>query len=294
MFPRGLIIIIPYIVYFGQDNCRKQIESKDKNLKSIIHKYEKRIRKTQRVANQTELKLKKQQASLLHFKIELSRHISKLDELSATGNEKAKTRLKKVQMKISQIDKIVPYLEKYVAVNRQAESQTISVLKESCTVELRQHSSAETMPASLYHEDSSVAPALQTYKPSGPTAENQCDHEPPDSLVENPYATLSDIKKEKELADCNLKVQSNYAELNFSSCQKTTSRRPPSVNYVEVQLLTSSKTNVPLQKDGENTCKGVVPVTVQVPHEEVTLARTEGDITKVGKVINSVFFLILC
>lgn len=224
---------------------------------SIIHRYEKRIRKTHRVANQTELKLKKQQASLLHFKKELSRHLVKLGELSTSGNEHARKRLKNIKMKIVQIDKIVPYLEKYVSVNRQAEMQTIAVLKESCTMELQQHSHStsakdppstksattvdtvnvvvnnlsENNPSSFLQPDSSLVPQLDTCAEGSSTSHG--------IINENPYASLSEVRK--EVANSCLKARSNYAELNFPPTQKTTAIRPPSVNYSEVRIIPNCK-----------------------------------------------------
>jgi len=197
------------------------------------------------------LKLKKQQASLLHFKKELSKHLSKLDELSTTGNEHAKKRLKNVHLKIAQIDKIVPYLEKYVAVNRQAEMQTISVIKESCTMELRQHGTGGSIDKSEPCQSSSSAgTSVQRITPSDqstpmlsepppmPSEPPPVPSEPPPK-EENPYATLSEVRN--EAAQTVVRSQSNYAELNFPTCDKAASRRPPSVNYVEVQILSTPK-----------------------------------------------------
>ena len=238
--------------------------SKEKLQKSIIHKYEKKIRKTQRVANQTELKLKKQQASLLHFKKELSKHLSKLDELSTTGNERAKKRLKSVHMKIAQIDKIVPYLEKYVAVNRQAEIQTISVLKESCTMELRQHGSSASFDI-LEHYQSSPSAA------TGTTPSDQSTPMPSEPLQkeENPYATLSEVRQEAD--QTVIRSQGNYAELNFPSCDKAATRRPPSVNYVEVQILSTPKI-VPQINEND---PGNVSKVAERSAESVTISEEE-------------------
>ena len=124
---------------------------------AIIRRYEKRIRKTRKVASQTEQKLKRQQAAMLHVKRELSRHTTKLQELASKGDAHAQRKLKEVKLKLQQVDKIVPYLGKYVAVNRQAELQTVAILKESCTVDVqklkgsvksRQETAAETQEVS--------------------------------------------------------------------------------------------------------------------------------------------------
>ena len=103
---------------------------------AIIRRYGKRIRKTHKVANQTDDRLRQQQTALLHFKKELSRHIVKLVELANSGEPQATKRLKNIRVKLQQLDKIVPYLGKYIAVNRQAEMQTVAVLKESCRMEV--------------------------------------------------------------------------------------------------------------------------------------------------------------
>ena len=103
----------------------------------VIRRYEKKVRKTHRVANVTEQNLKRQQASLMHFKRELSQTTGKLQELADKGDEHAIKRLKSVRVKLQQIDKILPYIGKYIMVNRQAEIQTVAILKESCTVNLQ-------------------------------------------------------------------------------------------------------------------------------------------------------------
>jgi hypothetical protein len=120
---------------------------------TIIRRYEKKIRKTHRVANLTEQNLKQQQTSLMHFKRELSRLIVKLQELADKGDEHAVKRLKNIHVKLQQIDKIIPYIGKYIMVNRQAEIQTVAILKESCTVDMQRFKTkgdgASLPPASL-------------------------------------------------------------------------------------------------------------------------------------------------
>lgn len=89
------------------------------------------------MANLTEQNLKQQQTSLLHFKRELSRLTSKLQEMADKGDEHAVKRLKNLHVKLQQIEKIIPYIGKYIMVNRQAEIQTVAILKESCAVEIQ-------------------------------------------------------------------------------------------------------------------------------------------------------------
>lgn len=118
-------------------------------LQHIARKYEKKICKTHRVANMTEQNLKRQQSSLTHFKQELSRLTVKLKELADKKDEHAIKRLKNVKVKLQQVEKIIPYIGKYIIVNRQAEIQTVAILKESCTVEMQRlngHESAASAP----------------------------------------------------------------------------------------------------------------------------------------------------
>ena len=128
--------------YFGQEYGTSSGQKSSHELKllqdSIVRRYEKRIRKTRKVANLTNQNLKQQQAALVHIKKELSRHVIKLQELADSGDTHAQKRFKDIRIKLQQVDKVLPYLAKYVTVNRQAEMQTVAVLKESCTVECQQ------------------------------------------------------------------------------------------------------------------------------------------------------------
>jgi hypothetical protein len=217
----------------GNVSSSRHVEVYENYQDLIIHRYEKRIRKTHRVANQTEQKLKKQQMSLLHFKKELSRHVVKLQELSSSGDPHAVKRLKSVHTKLLQLEKIVPYLGKYISVNRQAEMQTIAVLKESCTVELQKLSQNmnRTLPTqvSASRDDTdttwSQAPALSSYN---------ADRTQEDHVDENPYASLTEAKQEADVS--RVKLRSNYAQLDFPIMQCGESLRPPSVKYSEVRI----------------------------------------------------------
>lgn len=232
-----LVILWSYTIY----KYTMQDESSSGNVSStkqvdlfqdlIIRRYEKRIRKTHRVANQTEQKLKKQQTSLLHFKKELSRHVVKLQELSNSGDPHAMKRLKSIRSKLLQLDKIVPYLGKYISVNRQAEMQTIAVLKESCTVELQKLSQSmnRTMPV---HESKGL---LDCSFPSLlPASELAADESRDRQVDENPYASLTEVKQEANTS--RVKLRTNYAELDFQKIQTSESLRPPSVKYSEVRI----------------------------------------------------------
>lgn len=210
----------------------KQGESLQSHQDATIRRYEKRIKKTHRVADQTEQKLKKQQTSLLHFKKELSRHVIKLQVLSNSGDPHAQKRLKNIRTKLTQLDKIVPYLGKYITVNRQAEMQTIAVLKESCTVDLQKLSQVKPIQKSkpIHETDSSNFPdsTIPLPLPSSilPSLDLNCD--------ENPYASLSEVRP--EASSTGIKFRSNYAELDFQKIRSSENVRPPSVKYSEVQI----------------------------------------------------------
>ena len=123
---------------------------------AIVRRYEKKIKKTRRVADLTEQNLKFQQTSLLHFKRELSQLTTKLEEMASKNDEQAKKRLKKVRVKLQQIEKIIPYIGKYIMVNRQAEIQTVAILKESCTVDLQKLKEKKSVSQSTHQKLSDV------------------------------------------------------------------------------------------------------------------------------------------
>ena len=159
----------------------------------------------------------------------------KLQDLSNSGDPHAQKRLKNVRNKLAQVDKIVPYLGKYVAVNRQAEMQTVSVLKESCTMELQKFSQ-RTSPKN-FPESSPVSKPADAQLNTGdavslpPPPSNVDFHQP---AAENSYASLSEVRK--EAASKNVKARSNYAELDFTKMSGENKLRPPSVKYSEVRI----------------------------------------------------------
>lgn len=213
----------------GESTSFKLGESLQSYQDAIIRRYEKRIKKTRRVADQTDQKLKKQQTSLLHFKKELSRHVVKLQVLSDSGDPHAQKRLKNIRTKLTQLDKIVPYLGKYITVNRQAEMQTIAVLKESCTVDLQKLSKPIEKSKPIHERNSSKTsdfPDSTVPLPLLPSHDLSCD--------ENPYASLSEVRQ--EASSTVIKFRSNYAELDFEKVRGSENVRPPSVKYSEVQI----------------------------------------------------------
>lgn len=164
----------------------------------------------------------------------------KLQELSNSGDPHAQKRLKNVRTKLAQLDKIVPYLGKYISVNRQAELQTIAVLKESCTMELQKFSQSSSTSSTTKLElgtmsvsdNASASDAVDSNAKSSsceelPQVMQLCD--------ENPYASLSEVKNEGP----TIKLRSNYAELDFQKIRSTDNIRPPSVQYSEVRIDSS-------------------------------------------------------
>lgn len=174
--------------------------------------------------------------SLLHFKKELSRHVVKLQELCISGDPHAMKRLKSIRTKLLQLDKIVPYLGKYISVNRQAEMQTIAVLKESCTVELQKLSQSmnRTMPVHVT-ESKCFLDGCDSALPSSELADESQDKQ----IDENPYASLTEVKQE-----ANTSRVTNYAELDFRKIQTGDSLRPPSVKYSEVRIGATADVNI--------------------------------------------------
>lgn len=237
---------------------------------NIVRRYEKRIRKTRKVANQTEQSLKQHQSALLHFKKELSRHVVKLHELATSGDPHAERRLKDVRSKLLQVDKILPYLGKYVNVNRQAELQTVAVLKESCTVELHKLKSPvkasideqvssdkvkaeacteSTSPVPVHidgahpHELQGASTAVGAENSMAQTQEEEIDNDTTleqdvnQPSFESPYASLSEVRKPPPSSP-----RSDYAELSFTTMSGSpTISRPRSVNYVQVNIAALSK-----------------------------------------------------
>lgn len=179
---------------------------------------------------------------MLHFKKELSRHVVKLQELSNSGNPHAQKRLKNVRTKLAQLDKIVPYLGKYVSVNRQAEMQTIAVLRESCTMELQKVSQGgigkvdSSSSLSGFRPSDFSLPDSDISVPSSYTDGSQpsMSEDVQQTVVENPYASLSEVKK--EAASNTVKKHSNYAELDFQRIHGSENLRPPSVKYSEIRI----------------------------------------------------------
>ena len=271
---------------------------------SIVRRYEKRIRKTHKIANLTDQNLKQQQTALGHLKKELSRHVSKLQELADSGDTHAQKRLKDIRTKMQQVDKILPYLAKYIAVNRQAELQTVAVLKESCTVECQQlrsvrdshkfdeHYYSNESDAASKGESNEVPPSDVRSTPMEATPEECVDSILSTRALENketgkvlptpidqqteesPYASLSSIRPQATTAP-----SSNYAQLEFSQVGGPSVLRPPSVNYAQVDIdslkgvvviSNPSKTsiNASVESESSTTAGSQLP---NSPNEQLTI-----------------------
>ena len=179
----------------------------------------------------------------------------KLQELADSGETNAQRRLTDVRKKLQQVDKIVPYLSKYISVNRQAELQTVAVLKESCTMDIQKMARSpsksnvretSTKHVGKEHTDAEEAKMIEL---------NSEDVEVAKLVDENPYASLSEVKPQVEQA----KTRSNYAQLDFSRVPSGGSLRPPSVKYAEVKIGTFGK---------GITIDGVVPASSLVTHTD--------------------------
>lgn len=81
------------------------------------------------VSHKADQNLKQQHMALLYMKRELDKHIRRLEERVQDGNEQAIAASETLTSKMIQIEQVLPYLEKCIKVNRQAELQTITVLQ---------------------------------------------------------------------------------------------------------------------------------------------------------------------
>ena len=185
----------------------------------------------------------------------------KLVELANGGDPQATKRLKNIRVKLQQLDKIVPYLGKYIAVNRQAEMQTVAVLKESCTMELRQLSSGGRSPTKEALKPSprghrGTSPLSKSLKTEGIKEEedenmDEGEEAAPDSSVvkengEAAMATNGDHRNGVEgegvagSAVVVVKEENPYASLSeIRNQQQAEAERKPMSNYAELHFSQS-------------------------------------------------------
>ena len=81
------------------------------------------------VSHKADQNLNQQHMALLYMKRELDKHIRRLEERVRDGNEQAMAASQTLASKVLQIEQVLPYLQKCIKVNRQAELQTIAVLQ---------------------------------------------------------------------------------------------------------------------------------------------------------------------
>ena len=220
--------------------------------KAVVHRYEKKIRKTRRVAILTEQNLKLQQNSLLHFKGELSRLTVKLQQMASTGDGHAEKRLKKVRIKLQQIEKIIPYIGKYIMVNRQAEIQTVAILKETCTVDLQRlkhKKEGSPAPASRQRLSDVSISSLESYESFSKTLDAQLEthFEEVESLPATepptPIAVSAQSTDEKILLPAT--IGQTTSQVSVSPPLVTSSTKPGSLehpqNAPESSTITAAK-----------------------------------------------------
>lgn len=87
------------------------------------------------MSQNTEQNLQRQQKQLSSLKGQFMEHIKRME---SSENPSDLKKVQEMKVKLKQVSKILPYLEKYITVNKQAEVQTLTVLKEGCVVRLRE------------------------------------------------------------------------------------------------------------------------------------------------------------
>ena len=167
----------------------------------------------------TEQNLKRQLTSLMHFKQELSHLTVKLEELANKGDENAVKRLKNVRVKLQQIDKILPYIGKYIMVNRQAEIQTVAILKESCTVDMQKlnigTSSPPTANPKPHEQSSSTGIGLIPDVSATPTLSTHFEEEPQCISVEPPTPPVICSESPSTLVQLSMKPKETTAVTQY-------------------------------------------------------------------------------
>ena len=70
------------------------------------------------------------------MKEQIAPHLEKLEGLAANGDERAQEKFVTLQIKVKQIDAVLPYLEKCIMKNKEAEQKTIAILEKKRDEEL--------------------------------------------------------------------------------------------------------------------------------------------------------------
>lgn len=216
---------------------------------AIIHRYEKRIRRTHKVASQTEQSLKQQQSQLQTVKDELNRCIAKFEEKVHSGDNQALLKIKDAEVRIQQVGKILPYLSKYIQFNKKAELQTVAILRESCMVELNKLENG----ASNLSSDTTNSVLLST--PANAIGTNDKSRTVEHSIGGMQSFSTGDSRQIKVLSSVG-----NYARVEFLP-SKSPQPQLKSVDYAKINktLLTSdsnsndtTKPNVLTQQQKES------------------------------------------
>ena len=133
---------------------------------------------------------------------------------------------------MKQVTKVLPYLAKYVTVNKQAEIQTVAILKESCNVQLQK------LEKKLQAVDDS-APALSKMAVSGrgwESVDSSATHPVLEKIAEQNTPESSPMLNKKFTISPNSSKHSNYVQLDFSQPPNRASERPSSVDYSRVEF----------------------------------------------------------
>ena len=154
------------------------------------------------VSHKADQNLKQQHMALLYMKRELDKHIRRLDERVQDGNEHAMAASQTLASKVVQIEQVLPYLEKCIKVNRQAELQTIAVLQKvrdedlsKCKEERAEDGGAVVPPPSLEKEETEEdSPLNVTLTPSKSTPEKASPQSPHAVKTSTPVAPQLPVK----------------------------------------------------------------------------------------------------
>ena len=175
--------------------------------------------------------------------------------------------LKKVQemkVKLKQVSKILPYLEKYIAVNRQAEVQTLAVLRESCVVKLRELDteygrsvavSTKTTDRQARLEKAQSLPSYKTKKRQLPQAEetdavgqdiSERLSPIPDTLMPEVPTREVDLYEEPAYAPIQpIKTKQKLSDEHYTKLEPNKDRTPPTEQYAELEFKHSGRTESP-------------------------------------------------
>lgn len=133
----------------------------------VMRQFEKNVKKTRKVARKADQNLKQQHMSLLYIRRELDKHLVRLQERAEKGDEHAMAAAETLATKAVQIQQVLPYLEKCIKVNRQAELQTIAVLQKGREEALRDNGEVHPEVTSGENPENSKKDSGCDHKESG-------------------------------------------------------------------------------------------------------------------------------